>query len=109
MYNKFAIEVPGIKLSEFCKINYIRVLSIIDPPSQWNGISADHINMLVEFESNRIPGLIRLGKIKIELTVLLGYNVDIWTSPDLSHYFRQEVISSAEPLYAGCPKTNLSL
>ena len=100
MYNKFTTKIPGIELSEFCKINYIRVLSIIDSPSQWNGISADHVNMLVEFESNRIPGLIKLGKIKIELSVLLGCIVDIWTSPDISHYSRQEVISSAEPLYA---------
>ena len=100
MYNKFTTKIPGIELSEFCKINYIRVLSIIDSPSQWNGISAEHVNMLVEFESNRIPGLIKLGKIKIELSVLLGCIVDIWTSPDISHYSRQEVISSAEPLYA---------
>ena len=100
MYNKFTTKIPKIELSKFCKKNYIRVLSIIDSPSQWNSISSDHINMLVEFESNRIPGLIRLGKFKIELTVLLGYRVDIRTSPDISHCFRQEVISSAEPLYA---------
>lgn len=100
MYNKFSSEIPRIELSEFCRKNYIRILSIIDSPRQWNGIPADRINMLVEFEPNRIPGVIRLGKIKIELTVLLGYSVDIWTSPDISHCFRQEVISSAKPLYA---------
>ncbi len=100
MYNKFITEIPKIELSEFCRKNYIRVLSIIDSPSHWNDISADHINMLVEFEPNRIPGLIMLGKIKIELTVLLGYSVDIWTSPDISHCFRQEVISSVEPVHA---------
>ncbi len=100
MYNKFTTEIPKIELSKFCKKNYIRVLSIIDSPSQWNDIPVDHVNMLVEFESNCIPGLIKLGKIKIELSVLLGCSVDIWTSPDLSHCFRQEVISSAEPLYA---------
>ncbi|MRG76788.1 MAG: hypothetical protein C5S33_03360 [ANME-2 cluster archaeon] len=56
--------------------------------------------MLVEFEPNRIPGLIKLGKIKIDLTLLLGCSVDVWTSPDISHSFKQEVISSAEPLFA---------
>lgn len=100
MYNKFTTKIPRIELSEFCKKNYIRVLSIIDSPGQWNDVSAGHVNMLVEFEPDRIPGLIKLGKIKIELSVLLGYSVDVWTSPDLSHCFRQEVISSAEPLYA---------
>jgi len=100
MYNKFTTEIPRIELSEFCRKNYIRILSIIDSPSQWNGISADHINMLVEFEPNRIPGLIKLGKIKIDLTLLLGCSVDVWTSPDISHSFKQEVISSTEPLFA---------
>jgi predicted nucleotidyltransferase len=100
MYGNSNTKIPRIKLSEFCKKNYIRVLSIIDSSSQWNDISADHVNMLVEFEPNCIPGLIKLGKMKIELSVLLGCSVDIWTSPDISHFFRQEVISLAEPLYA---------
>jgi predicted nucleotidyltransferase len=100
MYNKFTTEISRKELSGFCKKNYISVLSIIDSPGQWNDVSAEHVNMLVEFESNCIPGMIKLGKIKIELSVLLGCSVDIWTSPDLSHCFRQEVISSAEPLYA---------
>jgi predicted nucleotidyltransferase len=99
MKHKFTTEITGIELSEFCKNNYIRVLSIIDSPSQWNNISTDRVSMLVEFETNRIPGLIKLGKIKIELSVLLGCSVDIWTSPDISHHVKQEVISSAEPLY----------
>lgn len=99
MNKKFTAEISGKDLSKFCKKNYIRVLSVIDSPGQWNKISSDHVSMLVEFEPNCIPGLIRLGKIKIELSVLLGCSVDIWTSPDISHSFSQEIISSAEPMY----------
>jgi hypothetical protein len=100
MYDNSNTKITGIELSEFCNNNHIRVLSIIDSPLQWNDIPGDHINMLVEFELNRIPGLIKLSKIEIELTELLGCSVDLWISPDLSHCFRQEIISSAEPSYA---------
>jgi predicted nucleotidyltransferase len=99
MYDNSNTKITGIELSEFCKNNHIRVLSVIDSTLQWNDVPGDHVNMLVEFKLNRIPGFIKLGKIEFELTEILGCNVDLWISPDISHCFKQEVIISAEPLY----------
>jgi hypothetical protein len=37
---------------------------------------------------------------ELELTRVLGHKVDLRTAQDLSHYFRDEVIESAEVQYA---------
>jgi hypothetical protein len=37
---------------------------------------------------------------ELELTKILGHKVDFRTAQDLSHYFRDEVIESAEVQYA---------
>ena len=58
------------------------------------------IDLLVEFDSNHIPGLIRLAGMEIELTEILGRKVDIRTPQDLSRYFRHEVVNNAEVQYA---------
>jgi hypothetical protein len=58
------------------------------------------IDLLVEFDPDHIPGLIRLAGMEIELTEILGHKVDIRTAQDLSRYFRQEVLNSAEIQYA---------
>jgi predicted nucleotidyltransferase len=56
---------------------------------------------LVEFEPDRIPGLITLAGIEIELGALLnGRKVDLRTPNDLSRYFRDEVVREAAVQYA---------
>jgi len=58
------------------------------------------VDLLVEFDPNHIPGLIRLAGMELELTDLLGRKVDLRTPEDLSRYFRKEVMNSARVLYA---------
>ena len=58
------------------------------------------IDLLVEFEPNRTPGLITLAGMELDLRAIFAdHKVDIRTAEDLSRYFRQEVLSSAEVLY----------
>ena len=54
------------------------------------------IDLLIEFHPDHIPGLIRLDSMEIELTQFLGRKVYLRTSQDLSRYFREEVLNSAE-------------
>jgi len=58
------------------------------------------IDFLVEFHPDHIPGLIKLAGMEIELSEILGRKVDLRTPQDLSRYFRQEVLNSAELQYA---------
>ena len=58
------------------------------------------IDILVEFVPDHVPGLIRLAAMENELSSVLGRKVDIRTAEDLSRYFRNEVLESAEVKYA---------
>jgi hypothetical protein len=59
------------------------------------------IDLLVEFEPGTRIGLLNLAGIEIELSEMLGgKRVDLRTAQDLSRYFRDEVVRTAEPQYA---------
>ncbi len=58
------------------------------------------IDLLVEFEPGRSPGLLAMAATELELGALLGREVDLRTYGDLSRYFRDEVRSTAKELYA---------
>jgi predicted nucleotidyltransferase len=59
------------------------------------------VDVLVEFEPDHIPGLIRFAGMEIELSELLGgRKVDLNTSKFLSPYFRDKVLAEAEVQYA---------
>jgi predicted nucleotidyltransferase len=94
------IEIPQKKIAEFCKRNHICKLSLFGSVLRENFRPDSDIDMLVEFDPDHIPGLIRLAGMEIELTDILGRKVDLRTPQDLSRYFRQEVINSAEVQYA---------
>ncbi len=58
------------------------------------------VDLLVEFELGRTPGLLAIAGMEIELIAMLGREVDLRTVGDLSRYFREEVAASARELYA---------
>lgn len=57
------------------------------------------VDVLVEFESGAAAGFLRLAAIEIELTQMLGRQVDLRTPAELSRYFRDEVLREAEVQY----------
>ena len=58
------------------------------------------VDLLVEFEPDATPGLLRLAAIEMELSDLLGgRRVDLRTAQDLSRYFRDEVVRTAPVQY----------
>ena len=94
------LEISKEKIAEFCKKNHIRRLSLFGSVQRGDFRQDSDIDLLVEFHSEHIPGLIRLAGMEIELTQLLGCKVDLRTPQDLSRYFRDEVLNSAEVQYA---------
>jgi predicted nucleotidyltransferase len=100
MKNKMIFEIPREKIREFCMRNHITRLSLFGSAIHGDFRENSDIDLLVEFEPNHIPGLIRLAGMEIELTHILGRKVDLRTPQDLSRYFRQEVIDEAEVQYA---------
>ena len=98
--DKYNIDIPKEKIAEFCKRNHIRRLSLFGSVLRGDFGPDSDIDFLVEFDPNYIPGLIRLAGMEIELTEILGHKVDMRTPQDLSRYFRDDVLNSAEVQYA---------
>ena len=93
-------ELPKEKIAEFCRRNHIRRLSLFGSLLHGNFGPVSDIDFLVEFEPDHVPGLIRLAGMEQELSELVGRKADLRTPQELSRYFRQEVIDSAEVQYA---------
>ena len=94
------IDIPNKKIAEFCRRHHIRRLALFGSALRDDFTPDSDIDILVEFHPEYTPGLIKLAGIEIELSNILGRKVDLRTPQDLSRYFRQEVIESAEVQYA---------
>ena len=68
----------------------------------WNNKpSPGGIDLLIEFEPDRIPGLLDVAGMEQALSDLFaGRKVDLRTSEDLSPHFRKEVLNRADVQYA---------
>ncbi len=95
MNRKLPIEIPPDKIANFCDQHHILELSLFGSVLREDFNSGSDIDVLVEFEPNHVPGLIRLAGLEIELTEILGRKVDLRTPEDLSHCFRQKVLDLA--------------
>lgn len=93
-------EIDREALDAFCLRHGIRRLSVFGSAVRDDFRSTSDIDLLVEFEPGRIPGLIRLAGMELELSPIFGgREVELRTYEDLSRYFRDEVRAVAEPVY----------
>lgn len=87
-------------LAELCRRHRIRKLSLFGSQLKGTARPDSDVDLLVEFEPDAQISLLDMAQIEIELSPLLGgRKVDLRTAKDLSHYFRDEVVRSAEPQY----------
>lgn len=97
---KARINIPYDELAAFCRQNHIMKLSLFGSVLRNDFGPESDIDVLIEFEKGRVPGLIALSGLELELGRIFGRKVDLRTPEDLSKYFRDEVVKSAEGLYA---------
>jgi predicted nucleotidyltransferase len=81
-------------------MHHIRKLSFFGSVISEHFTQDSDVDVLVEFEPKQVVGLIRLAGMELELSEIIGRKVDMRTPADLSRYFREEVLSSAEVQYA---------
>jgi predicted nucleotidyltransferase len=94
------IVVPRDRISEFCKRNHIRKLSLFGSVLRGDFRENSDVDVLIEFESGHGTGFFGLARMERELSSILGRKVDLRTPQELSKYFRDEVLSQAEIQYA---------
>lgn len=96
---------PGLSVDEevlrdFCSRHGIRRLAAFGSVLGEQFRPDSDIDLLVEFEPGRLPGLVTLAAMELELGDLFERReVELRTYEDLSRYFRDEVRASAMPLY----------
>ena len=96
------IAVPKDRIADFCRRHHIRRLSLFGSVLRDDFGPASDVDVLVEFEEGKAPGLIRLAGMELELSEMLGgRKVDMNTPRCLSRYFRDRVKEEAEVQYAG--------
>ncbi len=88
-------------LEAYCREHGIRRLAIFGSALRDDFRPDSDVDVLVEFEPDRVPSLLGIARMERELSFLFGgRKVDLRTPQDLSRYFRQDVIRQAEVQYA---------
>jgi predicted nucleotidyltransferase len=101
------VNFPDAQIAAFCERHGIARLSlfgsILREPTGDDGYgfrTSSDVDVLVEFLPGRVPGLIALSAMQIELSSIIGREVDLRTPQELSAYFRGEVLREAVVLHA---------
>ena len=89
------IEIPRAEIARFCTQHNIRKLALFGSILTDRFRSDSDLDVLVEFEEGRVPGLLGLVRMERELSDLVGRKVDLRTPGDLSRYFRDQVVAGA--------------
>lgn len=94
------IEVPREQLAEFCRRHHVRRLAFFGSVLRDDFGPESDVDVLVEFLDGARIGLITLSAMELDLGEMLGRKVDLRTPAELSRYFRDEVLQTAEVQYA---------
>ena len=87
-------------LEALCRRYGIRRLSLFGSTLKGTDHPDSDVDLLVEFQPGANPSFFTMAEIELELSPLLGgRKVDLRTSGDLSRYFRDEVVRTADPQY----------
>ena len=100
MSGRVRINVPTEKIAEFCRRHHIRRLASFGSVLRDDFRPDSDVDMLVEFEEGKTPGLAFFG-MQNELSDLLGRRVDLVTYGCLNRWIRRSVLASAQVQYAG--------
>jgi len=94
------IDIPTDRIASFCQRHQVRRLwlfgSVLGPEF---GPNSD-VDVLVEFEAAARIGYLGMSALELELSEMLGREVDLRTPAEISPHFRDRVLASAELQYA---------
>jgi predicted nucleotidyltransferase len=97
------IRLPKEKIADFCRRNNILELSVFGSALRDDFGPDSDVDMLVEFESGKEPGLMEIVRIENELSEILGHKVDLVErlSVERSENYirRRHILQSVETVY----------
>ena len=93
------ILIDRKKIADFCRRHHIRRLALFGSVLRDDFRPDSDVDILVEFEPGTSAGFLRLAAMELDLSKILGRKVDLRTPPELSRYFRDEVVKMSEVQY----------
>ena len=94
------IAIAEDKIREFCERHYICRLAIFGSALRDDFGPDSDVDVLVDFMPGHTPGFFKLFEMEEELSGLLGgHKIDMRTPEDLSRYFRDKVVATAQVQY----------
>ena len=96
------IYIPKDEIVAFCRRNHIQRMALFGSVLRDDFTSESDVDVLVDFESDRTPGL-EFITIQDELSEILGRQVDLYTFKGVENsrnwLLREEILNSAEVQY----------
>lgn len=93
------ITIPYDEIAAFCQRHHVRTLSLFGSVLRDDFRPDSDVDVLVEFERDAKVTYLDMAQMEFELADLLKRPIDLRESQELSRYFRQEVIESAQLIY----------
>lgn len=94
------IAIDREALERFCRGHGIRRLSLFGSVLRADFRADSDVDVLIELEPDRRLGFLGMAAMELELSRLIGRKVDLRTPAELSRYFREEVLATAEVAFA---------
>ncbi|MFL6861599.1 MAG: nucleotidyltransferase family protein [Allosphingosinicella sp.] len=95
------LPVDRDTLAAYCRSHGIKRLALFGSRLKGTASRDSDVDLLVEFESKAEPSLLDMAQMEIDLSEILGgMTVDLRTADELSRYFRDEIVETAELLHA---------
>ncbi len=99
MSSTLPLNLPLDEITDFCRHHPISKLSLFGSILR-NDFKVDSdVDMLVEFIPGSKVTFFDLAGMEMGLTEIVGRKVDLRTPNELSQYFRQKVLDSAQLIY----------
>lgn len=94
------LALPIESIQAICRRHHVRELSVFGSSLREDFRSDNDIDLLVEFESDAQIDFVSLSRLQRELSATLQRRVDLVPKQGLKPLIRQEVLSTAEVIYA---------
>jgi len=94
------IEIDTGVIAGFCRRHHLTKLALFGSVLTDRFGPDSDVDVLFEYDPEHVPSLFDVAGMEEELTGILGRKADMRTPRDLSRYFRDEVVRTAQVHYA---------
>jgi hypothetical protein len=93
------VDLPIDAIRAYCETQPVRRLALFGSVLRDDFTSASDIDMLVDYHPDAPITLLDMARQELDLTDIVGRNVDLRTRNELSLFFRDDVLAEAVVIY----------